>query len=1728
MKMGRSRAWSRVVFLAVAAALLVSVPGFAQDYVFHRSADPATDPSKRVTSWDFGRVVKEQTSVAELAVSMINYSTAFDDTGNKVKFVLEDAKNLLVFNSQINVEFTGDTVSLDLLIDSAGSFIPFFYSYFPSTGPFSVSFRPNVRGSFRDTLTFKFFYPRVQTIKFPIRGQGIGVLQLLNSSGQPVDSFNLTANPTRVGDSLPGDGQPITVRNISLDQLGRISDVISTDPSIFHIVNRQLEVQPGQTAVLSMQFTPQALALDTAKLKIVSEDFAVDTPFVRGIGRGRLSLDYFTDDDTTDAVGNTVHKTIDTLRLYNANAGVCDTAQDTLIWLQNKLNQNVEIELVMQDGRYTKLLSQFGAARSENDTLYFTTTECSGVAVDSITYRGVKYGRGDTIYVGAVPIPVGTDTVLVDCSPRDGTPETPVYDATIVPIVLTRTLPLNDSLRVWVRFCPKLRAEYQDTILTTYQPFINSTATVTGRFPVSGAAVGPGFAASRDSIDFGPLTPGLSRKDSILASNPGSLAVTLTVDTTGLDPVFRLRTEDVTTFPAGSSTYIVFEYTAIDAALHLDTVYVRSNDPNNPTLRLLLSGGTQAPLVAANPTVLDFGDVVVSDSLTKTVYVANRGLVALNVSNITKTRAQFTVSPTSFALNPGDSQGVSVKFVPTGPSAFDDTLRIVSDDPKTPTLRVPVTAGGSNPNYSGDTLLAFGATTLNSGALVDSLAIRNNGTRGSMICSLKVLTGASFSLATPSDAVKFVGPGQTVRIPIRFQQTDTAVVWDSLRVITNDPAHPAAYVALKGGGFFRQLTWLSGPLTTSPLYDFGKVSVALPETLSSVMSNAGNDTLRVLSISMYNGTQGFKRLTPSTAKILQKERFDVTVEFAPLGPGSFVDTMLIVTNDTTGGNDSIVVALRGTGFEPGLQALVSEFAFDTTTVGVFALDSVGFENAGDLTVSLSTVQLVRGQRFVLSGAPGSVAGGDTGWVLLYFNPLDTIGYSDTLRVITASPRDTILVALSGSGAGPKYADNVDSLSFSPVPPFSSSQRSFTVRNDGNRPLDLVSILTRKANGIFTRFSPDALVLGAGEEATVTIGFTPQASGAFADTLVIVTTDASADTVYVPLFGQTPDQDINFIPGRLAKVDSSLVDIGGVKVGAFKEGTVTIYNVGLAPLHIDKGELVVAGTGFSFVGGTLNDVTIAADTLKSVQVRYTATQKISETNALRIISNDPDQDTTYVLLSAQGVAGQLRRLSVDSTFAFGIVKVGAVDTSRAVSIQNTLGLRFRLSFANFLTLPQSDFSIIGDVKPLGINPVYKPFKPDSLPTLGRDSILYLRLIYAPADTGSDNSTFRVIGTPDNAGDTINIPVTARAAAPRISISPTSYDFGTLSATPTASRTATLTITNSGPDTLRVTSLAAVNAGAATYTAEPPLPWKIAPGASTPGFTIRARATSRKVYYDTLALGNNDPARDPAYFYTRLVGVAPGDVGFVDTVRISEYEFDNGDVIVPVHLVFDTLEAIKRVSIPLKYTSSVYECVGFDFATTLLENKDGLLPTIDTVNNIVVIKANTIFSTPIVADDFIGTVLARMIFRASPGAAGKDSAITFDTLFVPPDIGYVLQDTALQVILPEFVAGRLDIRTGIDDDGLVPTAFELEQNYPNPFNPQTTIAFSIPQAAHVRLVIFNLLGQRIATLVDDILPPGRREVVWRGQDQNGNEVSSGIYFYHLSADDVTETRKMVLMK
>jgi hypothetical protein len=106
-------------------------------------------------------------------------------------------------------------------------------------------------------------------------------------------------------------------------------------------------------------------------------------------------------------------------------------------------------------------------------------------------------------------------------------------------------------------------------------------------------------------------------------------------------------------------------------------------------------------------------------------------------------------------------------------------------------------------------------------------------------------------------------------------------------------------------------------------------------------------------------------------------------------------------------------------------------------------------------------------------------------------------------------------------------------------------------------------------------------------------------------------------------------------------------------------------------------------------------------------------------------------------------------------------------------------------------------------------------------------------------------------------------------------------------------------------------------------------------------------------------------------------------------------------------------------------------------------------------------------------------------------------------------------------------------GLGTTEVMPTEFSLEANYPNPFNPSTTITYSVPEQASVRLSIYNLLGQEVMTLADGDHTAGNYSVVWDAKDNSGRNVSSGVYIYRMTATAASgksyqALQKMILMK
>ena len=99
------------------------------------------------------------------------------------------------------------------------------------------------------------------------------------------------------------------------------------------------------------------------------------------------------------------------------------------------------------------------------------------------------------------------------------------------------------------------------------------------------------------------------------------------------------------------------------------------------------------------------------------------------------------------------------------------------------------------------------------------------------------------------------------------------------------------------------------------------------------------------------------------------------------------------------------------------------------------------------------------------------------------------------------------------------------------------------------------------------------------------------------------------------------------------------------------------------------------------------------------------------------------------------------------------------------------------------------------------------------------------------------------------------------------------------------------------------------------------------------------------------------------------------------------------------------------------------------------------------------------------------------------------------------------------------------TDVENEQQLPTEFILNQNYPNPFNPSTIISYELPNASKVIIKVYDIIGNEVATLVNEEKPAGVYNVKFRTRS---SELSSGIYFYKLTAGDFIQTKKMILMK
>ena len=166
-----------------------------------------------------------------------------------------------------------------------------------------------------------------------------------------------------------------------------------------------------------------------------------------------------------------------------------------------------------------------------------------------------------------------------------------------------------------------------------------------------------------------------------------------------------------------------------------------------------------------------------------------------------------------------------------------------------------------------------------------------------------------------------------------------------------------------------------------------------------------------------------------------------------------------------------------------------------------------------------------------------------------------------------------------------------------------------------------------------------------------------------------------------------------------------------------------------------------------------------------------------------------------------------------------------------------------------------------------------------------------------------------------------------------------------------------------------------------------------------------------------------------------------------------------------------------------------------------------------------SANGIFRIAVVSDSLIAhpdAIIATLRCKTSPDFT--ETTVSVNRLRLNEDIPTF--DVAMTVLKPI---------VGISDgDQRLPREYALDQNYPNPFNPETAIRYHLPQSEHVKLTVYNMLGQEIRVLVNEPGSAGSYSVRWDGRDAAGQKVASGIYIYKMTAGNFIAVQKMLLMQ
>jgi Abnormal spindle-like microcephaly-assoc'd, ASPM-SPD-2-Hydin len=507
------------------------------------------------------------------------------------------------------------------------------------------------------------------------------------------------------------------------------------------------------------------------------------------------------------------------------------------------------------------------------------------------------------------------------------------------------------------------------------------------------------------------------------------------------------------------------------------------------------TGGTsQTQNLTLGSSALNFGTVVAGANSTLSDTVTNSSTNSITISSASISNSSFKVSSPALpiSLAPGQSTNIVVAFAPqaAGKPAGMVTLATPSGQVQIAVSGTAVSAGSLSLSPSA---VSFGNVVVGK-SQTQSVTVTNSG--GSAVTvSQASASNASFSVSSLPLPLN-LNPGQSANFSVIFVPTSAGSVSGSIAVAgsaslsAQTPGQQALTVSaslnISGDGVS------SGRLSAAPAFvDFGDVTVGTKHTQSATLTNSGSTSITISQASVNGSAFSFSGVTlPAVLAAGQSVSF--SVGFTPSASGTSTGGITFASDAT---NATLSFPLSGVGVVPGaLTANPTSLSFGSVQVGSSRSLSETLTNSGTSTISLSQAT-VSGSGFKISGltAPTQLTAGQSLTFTVVFAPASAGAESGSITISSNAPNSSLAIPLSGTGAAiGQLTVSPSSLSFGNVNVGTSKGLTSTLTASG------ASVTISSASSNSSEFSISGLslpaTLSAGQSATFTLTFSPQASG----------------------------------------------------------------------------------------------------------------------------------------------------------------------------------------------------------------------------------------------------------------------------------------------------------------------------------------------------------------------------------------------------------------------------------------------------------------------------------------------------------------------------------------------------------------------------------------------------------------------------------------------------------